>query len=172
MKRRFVPFGIAAGVLAVCLSPLVVSMDQNTADRYTVLIAAIVFACKAVLFYWIRHRMRTDPRPMTFFGVTLLDFFAALTAFAVSLAVVYGYLFWLAIEGHRLDGTIRTIQRAAIVSGGALIVATGIAVAVELRRSGPLLSVHEAPKAWDGTERRTGDDRRRMPGLARRGDGA
>lgn len=163
--RRWLPFGLSALVLIICLAPLYSDrIDALTADLYTLPLASGVFAFMAVMFGWLRYRMVTDSRPMTVFGLSLVDFFTAHIVLAAVWSGVYLVLFWWAKThpGEVQPTDIRTINRATIIAGGALIVSTGIAVAYELRRAGIDLAVHQ--EDWDGErERRTGPvDRRKV----------
>jgi uncharacterized protein YacL len=146
----------------ICLSPLIDGdMGGIISNRTTLMVAAIVFGFKAVLFAWMRHTMISESRRLTVFGLALKDFFLALALLATALAAVYSLLLWISFS-HRLPSAeIVIINRAVIVANATLIVVTGAAVAHEMRKAGSRLSVHD--ESWDGvTDRRTGPkDRRR-----------
>lgn len=141
MKRRAVPYlagipGAGAAFLPTALA---------------LLFLTIAFLFKAALFVWMRHRMTDDRRQLTIFGYALVDFFSSLTLFAGVMAGVFGVLYVFATQGKEQPGFMVTIDRAAIGGGCAIIVASGIAVAYEMRRAaGHRLSVHiEAPDGAD-----------------------
>lgn len=163
-RRRFIPPAFAGAVLVICLSPLVFDIDPNTADLYTLPIAATIYAFMAIMFGWMRQRMIKDPRELTVFGVALVDFFTACTLLAVIWAIVWFIVFVYALDGVTpAPYVVRTLNRAAAITGGALFVGCGAAVGFEMRRVGPIMSVHCPPQPWDGrTERRKGPlDRRK-----------
>ena len=149
--RRPIPFSIAALALAACLSPLYTDwISTRAANLWTLLIASIVFAYMAIQFFSLRRRIAGDPRQITRFGETLVDFFTAHAVFACFWCVVYGVIFTYAWGGQNLPSRtmttpvdVQTINRATIISGGTLIVMTGIALSRQMEKSGPSFDVHE-----------------------------
>ena len=158
--RRWIPFTVSAVVLLVCLTPLYSPrVDAQTANLVTLVSASGVFAFMALMFGWMRYRMVTDTRGMTIFGLSLVDFFTAHIVLAAVWSGVYAVLaFWAVTHpGDLVPDWIRTINRATIIAGGALIVGTGIAVGIEIRRAGIFLSVHRDEADYDGTTDRRGE---------------
>ena len=176
MKRRLIPPTIATVVLVLAILPVLTDRIPETgADKWTLLLTIAVFVFLSILFGWMRLRMTRDKPPVTVFGRALVDFFSALTLVWLAFGVVSAVSYWFAVQGKvPAPLTIRTINRAAIAFAGALVASTGIAVAYEMQRAGPVLHVHEEPPppgvdadGWDGGERRSGRDRRREAELAR-----
>lgn len=142
LKRRAIPYLAGIPGAGAAFLPVV----------WALLFLTIAFLFKAYLFIWMRRTMTDKRRSLSVFGYALVDFFASLTLFAIVMAVVFGVLYWFATQGQQQTAFMVTVDRAAIGGGCAIIVASGIAVAYEMRRAaGHGLSVHidTAPSGVD-----------------------
>jgi hypothetical protein len=166
LRRRMLPILFAIVVAAISSLPIWTDwFSDRGASLLTLGIAAGGFVFKSALFSYMRHRMASESRRLTLFGEALVDYFTALVVLDLVMVLVFGTLFLLT---YRMTNNLKPIpmwltiaNRSAINGGVALIAATGLAVAFEMRSVGARLDVHEDRPPWDGsTERRTPDDRR------------
>lgn len=106
---------------------------------------------KASLFYYMRHRMVSKLRRLTVFGQSIVDHWTGIVIFDIVMAGVFATLFSLTIDSSTPPPRwLVLLNRSAINECVALVIATGIAVAWEMRKVSEedLLSVHEL-ESWD-----------------------
>jgi hypothetical protein len=180
MHRRWIPVIAALIVGAAVVIPVWLGLvSESTAIRGTLLLVAVSFGVKAVVFAVVRRRLG-DSSAMTMFGVSLADWVASLAVLDVVLCYVFSAAYFYA-QGIDLTACrprnatinpalcLQTMQagampqwmtianRAAIATLVTLTIGTGVAVLWEMNRSREKLAVREIPPSgsgYDGPERR------------------
>lgn len=147
LRRRLVPPLIALLFGLATVSPLLTNWpSEGNANKWTLFGLAGMFVFKAVLFWWMRQRMCAGIRVLTRFGAALVDWFTAIVLADLALVLVFGIAYWYARDGRISPLWLRLSDRSALVAGGVLVIATGAAVAYEMRVSGATLRVHVEPE--------------------------
>lgn len=155
-RRRVIPGAIGLTVAGVLLAlPRFGWMGEATANRLTLILAAVGFAFKAAEYYAMRRRMvRSAPREkLSVFGLSLIDWFTALIVFALTFVVLFTVSYYYAYEhGTPPPISVSIVTRALLNGAIAFVLASGAAAWFEMQRAGDRLAVH---RPWDGdTERR------------------
>lgn len=144
LRRRLIPFGVALLAAVIGVFPVSAHMvGEMRVNQYTALYVAIIYCFQSVLFYYMRRRMRQDGRRLTNFGYALIDFFTGLTLLSFVFFAVYTTVFISAVRSVDQPFWLRMINRSSVGMAGTLIVGTGIAVGIEMRRARGRLLVHE-----------------------------
>lgn len=167
-RRRLIPIAIGIGVFVVAFVPYQTGiMSDDTANRWTIILACFGFSFKGAEYVAMRRRMTGRGQKLSVFGLALIDWFTALALFALTMAAVFGITYYYALGCDPLRPQtcappfiVRTLNRAAIDGAVAFAVATGAAAWWEMRRAGEHLAVHT--DEWDEkSERRSNQDRRK-----------
>ena len=149
MKRRLIPLAFALIVATIASLPSWTNQISNaTADRWALLFEVVMFGFLLILFasMWRTMRRSGQTTSRTIFGFALTDFFIGLVILAISLVLVFGYLYIALGTSWNAPSWLRLITRIALAGGGALAFATGMAVKWEMGRAGPQLAVHHELK--------------------------
>lgn len=144
LRRRFIPPVFAISVAAVSSLPIWTDwFTDRGANLLSLGIAVAGFLFKATLFSYMRHRMATEDRRLTVFGRSIVDHWTGIVVFDAAMAGVFATLFLLTLAAEQTPRWLVLANRSAINGGVALVIATGTAVAWEMRKSGARLRVHE-----------------------------
>jgi hypothetical protein len=180
MHRRWIPVIAALIVGAAVVIPVWLGwIGENTAIRGTLLLVAVSFGVKAVVFAVVRRRLG-DSSAMTMFGVSLADWVASLAVLDVVLCYVFSAAYFYAqgidltacrprnatinptlclqaMQAGAMPQWMTIANRAAIATLVTLTIGTGVAVLWEMNRARTKLTVREIPPSgsgYDGPERR------------------